>query len=160
MIAYCNTEGAAVMAFSSTAPTESPIAVIGRWFRNWTGNRASEAQLDKFDAQELSQIARDVGVNTRELRALAGKWPDAASLLTQRMALLHLDPEEIAHKLPAVSNDLRKLCSMCRTKQRCGHDVDNNAADPVWQHYCPNAGTLTALVNERAERSQNSKIRK
>ena len=61
----------------------------------------------------------DIGSILQELRPLAGKWPESANLLSRRMAALQLDPSEIARSQPAVSNDLKRLCSLCVSKGRC-----------------------------------------
>ncbi len=131
---------------------------LTRWWKNWTGNRAGRAELDNLGSQELGNIARDVGASPHELRALAGKWPDSADLLTRRMATLHLDPGEIARSQPTVSSDLTKLCSLCRDKNRCEHDLNSGTTSPRWQRYCPNSATLAALVAERSpDRSDKNK---
>ena len=142
------------MATSSTTPRRSLIAAVARWWRNWNGNRVSSAELDNLGPDELKHIACDAGVDTQELRALAGKWPESADLLAQRMKALHLDPEEIAHTQPGVSNDLKKLCSLCDAKRRCEHDLTGGAVNPIWRHYCPNVTTLMALNAERTVRSK------
>ena len=143
------------MATLSTTPRRSLIAAVARWWHNWNGNRASSAELDNLGPDELKHIARDAGVDTQELRALAGKWPESADLLAQRMKVLHLDPEEIAHTQPGVSNDLKKLCSLCDAKRRCEYDLTRGAVNPIWRHYYPNATTLMALIAGRSVRSKN-----
>jgi len=120
-----------------------------RWWRNWIGNRSGRAAIDALDPETERHIARDIGVGTGELRALAGKWPDSASLLARRMASLRLDANAVEKTLPTVSRDLKKLCSLCRDKQRCEHDLNAASADPGWRGYCPNSHTLTALTAER-----------
>lgn len=128
---------------------ERPPSRMRRWWRKLTGNRAGRAELNNFGPRELGEIARGVGASTSELRALAGKWPEAADLLTRRMAMLHLDPVEIARTEPAVSQDMTKLCSLCDNKRQCEHDLDGRAVDPGWRKYCPNSQTLMALIAGR-----------
>jgi hypothetical protein len=143
----------------SQSPGRSPFAALSRWWRDLMGNRRGRAELDNLAPDGIDRVARDVGVNAGELRALAGKWPDSADQLTRRIAALSLDAEEIRRSQPSVSNDLKKLCSLCASKGRCEHDLAKDAGNPVWQEYCPNATTLLALQAERAEDSKKSKER-
>jgi hypothetical protein len=137
------------MHTSSLQHGGSFFSVLDRWWRNWRESRARVAQLSAFTSRELDDVARDAGVTTDELRALAGKWPDSADLLNRRMAVLGLDPAEVNRGQPATSNDLRRLCSLCGSKRRCERDLAKHPADPVWTEYCPNATTLTALCDEQ-----------
>ncbi len=133
------------MMTSATEQFRSLAADVARWWWNWRGNRAARAELNRLDPETAAAIARDVGASRDELRALAGKWPDSADLLSRRMIALHLDPKQIARAQPAVSNDLKKLCSLCFEKRHCAHDLDSGATDTAWRHYCPNTFTLTSL---------------
>ena len=141
------------MPESSKEHHSSFVAAIAQWWRNWRGNRAAVAELSDHSSEELRQLASDIGVNLEDIRPLAGKWPDSADLLTRRMATLQLDPVAIAQSQPAVSNDLRKLCSLCVAKGRCAHDFARGANNSNWQEYCPNTATLKALSAHRAART-------
>jgi hypothetical protein len=74
--------------------------------------------------------------------------PDAAKLLLDRMAALHLDPGTLAKSDSSTMRDLQRLCSNCASKKRCQRDLIRHRDDPVWRQYCPNAGTLDALEFE------------
>lgn len=127
-------------------------AIIGAWWRNWKQGRATLFEIDGLESGELSRVARDIGVNSSELRTLAGKWPDAADLLSQRLAALQLSEDAVARAEPAVLRDLQRVCTLCDDKQRCGHDIDRGPSDPAWRTYCPNVETLDALEFERSVR--------
>ena len=142
---------------SSKEQGSSFIAAIVRGWRNLWGNRAGRAELRDFSREELQHLAMDAGVNPQELRSLAGRWPEAADLLTRRMAALQLDPLGIARAQPAVMNDLKKLCSLCASKKRCMHDFADGATNSDWQEYCPNTSTLKALSAQRATSAANGK---
>jgi uncharacterized protein YjiS (DUF1127 family) len=131
---------------SRRVQTQSRLA---RWWKNWVGNRAGRAELDRLDTRDVESIARDVGSSTDDLRALAGKWPDSADLLTRRLATLHLNPTEVARTEPVLSRDMSRLCSLCGEKRQCEHDLDRGAVDPRWRRYCPNSQTLMALIEGR-----------
>jgi hypothetical protein len=102
----------------------------------------------------MERIARDVGVSGADLSILAGKWPDAADLLYWRMNETNLDRREITHADPQVMRDLQRVCTVCGSKRRCGHELANNPSDPAWQKYCPNATTLLALAAERTAKAR------
>lgn len=126
------------------------------WWKHWIGNRAGRTELDRLDQRALGSLARDVGASASELCAVAGKWPDAADLLTRRMTALHLDPVEIGRTEPAVSRDITKLCSLCDDKRQCEHDLNHATANPRWWRYCPNSPTLMTLVAGRQAKQENS----
>jgi uncharacterized protein YjiS (DUF1127 family) len=141
----------------SEQPSQSCLARVARWWRNWAGNRQGRAELQALTSEELGQLARDVGIGSTELRTLAGKWPDSAALLDRRMVALHLDPDAIGRSQPAVTRDMQRLCSLCRGKRTCEHDLDNGAVQPRWRRYCPNSTTLMALVSEQHAKQPNPK---
>ena len=87
---------------------------VARWWQNWTFARSNIGRLDRCGAAEVEHIARDVGIGAPELRALAGRWPDAAEPLNRRLAALALDPAVIRRIEPQVLHDLQRVCSLCR----------------------------------------------
>jgi hypothetical protein len=105
--------------------------------------------LDCCGAAEVERMAHDVGMSTLELRALAGKWPDAAEPLNRRLAALALDPADIRRSDPQVLHDLQRVCSLCKHGRECEHDLAERPSDPAWREYCPNEMTLDALAAER-----------
>jgi hypothetical protein len=130
---------------------------VSRWWRNWIGNRSAQAELDRLDVVEMAGIARDIGATPTELRSLAGKWPDAAEPLMQRMKLLKLEPAVVAAKQPAAMREMTKLCSLCATRTQCSHDLASHSAGPAWRRYCPNSATLLALVTGRGKSSTDGR---
>ena len=133
----------------------SPFAAIGCWYRNWKAARANLARLDCCGAVEASRIAREVGLSVHELRALAGRWPDAAEPLTQRLAALELDQRTIARRDPSVLQDLQRVCALCGERRQCERDQIMQPFTSAWRAYCPNTTTLDALV---AERKRNGRV--
>ncbi len=137
-----------MMTRSAGLQLRSIFADIGRWWREWLGNRPALAELQGCSREELRRIASDFRATPEELQALAARWPDSANLLDRRMAALDIDLDRVARSQPAVANDLKRLCSLCQSKGECEHDLDSNPGDPRWREYCPNASTLTALREE------------
>src|SRR5881394_3523196 len=97
-------------------PTQALLETIGTWWRHWKHSRAAVAEIDCLEGPELSRVAHDVGLNGPQLRTMAGKWPDAADLLSQRLAALELDERTVARTEPAVLRDMQRVCSMCSEK--------------------------------------------
>lgn len=137
------------MQSSSMEQSRSLFAVLGQWWRNWKSSRARITELSNFTSHELHDVARDAGVATEELKALAGKWPGSADLLSRRMAALGLDAAELARSEPITSYDLKKSCSLCASKRRCEHDLVKDSTNPIWNEYCLNSGRLSALCEEQ-----------
>ena len=102
-------------------------------------------RAESLSPGELDRVASDFGVNRDELLSLAGHDDGRQQLLERRLALLHLDPEEIRLLSPLLLHDLRRTCAMCHVRGLCASEID----DPLavgWESYCPNAGTLSTLV--------------
>lgn len=132
-----------------TTHTQALLDTLGNWWRNLMHSRATAAEIDQLDTPELSRIAQDVGLNPPQLRTLAGKWPDAADLLSQRLAALQIDEGIVKQSEPGVMRDMQRVCSTCSEKPHCSHDIDRDPSDSEWRDYCPNLETLDALEAER-----------
>jgi len=124
---------------------------FAQWWRNWNRTRRTMVELDRCGPAEAEHIARDLNVSGAELRVLASKWPD--DLLSQRLGQLNLDAAEIAHIEPQVLRDLQRVCTVCGSKRKCDHDLNNHTSDSLGLKYCPNATTLAALIAERSRRA-------
>jgi hypothetical protein len=130
--------------------------VITQWWRNWRSSRSTQAALERCGPAEVNRIASDVGLDGRELRALAGKWPDSADQLNHRLRALGLDASAAA---PLVMRDLQRTCSTCDSKGTCTRDLYRDESDPHWREYCPNVGTLDALLLESELRRAGKRAR-
>jgi hypothetical protein len=133
------------MAQSTTIPLE--VSMYQR-FLKWRANRGRLTELNNLQEGELSRIASDVGVSPAELRSLAATGTGSADLLPRRLESLGLDADEIADATPGPLRDMERVCSFCGSKRRCAHDLD--LIGPPWPAYCPNAGTLRELIDDRA----------
>ena len=67
-------------------------------------------------------------------------------LLDCRMAMLGLN-------LDATNGDtfnkIMRRCKSCGYREACAVDLERDPKNPVWETYCPNAGTLIELAQER-----------
>ena len=113
---------------------------LKRWFQR----RTSASEIDTLDLEELSRIARELGISAAELSVLAKHDKGAADLLYRRMEQLRLDP---SHVDLGVLRDLQRCCSNCGLKQLCAHEIEDKPVGAVWPKYCPNEHTLAALAS-------------
>jgi ATP-dependent exoDNAse (exonuclease V) beta subunit len=127
---------------SNEQKSHSPIEAIRQWYRGLT---RSQSALAECGAEGFERMAHDIGVSSTELYRLASRGPESANLLCQRMEALDLDQDEVARVERATFQDLQRVCSMCDCKKRCARDLARHPANPIWEDYCPNAQTLTAL---------------
>jgi hypothetical protein len=123
------------------------FSTVTTWWHNWRTARATLASLDRC-GDDPEWIAHDLGIAATELRALAGRWPDSAGLLNCRLAALDLTGAEIQRTEPQVLSDLQRVCTICKSRRRCKHDLAENPCNQVWREYCPNVVTLDALIDE------------
>lgn len=124
------------------------LNAVAGWVRRADDACAADREFAQLPPQELDVVAQDLGVSVHDLRAISARGRDGAAELLKRMALLHLDPADVAHREPAVMQDLERVCSLCDVRRRCRGDMRRDASDPVWEHYCPNADTLRGLQAE------------
>src|SRR5690348_7122111 len=99
---------------------QSLLGTIGAWWHNWRKSSATLTELAELSNYELSRVAHDINVSPPELKTLAGKWPDSADLLSQRLAALAVDTVAVAQNEPQVLRDMERVCSLCSEKPHCG----------------------------------------
>ena len=70
-------------------------------------------------------------------------------LLDCRMAMLGVcfDPAESSEG--DILHELMRRCMSCGYREACAVDLERDPNNPVWETYCPNAGTLLELAQER-----------
>ena len=131
----------------STANGNRFPGMVGRLADWWQDLRAARMRLRELQqyGDSLEHIARDVGLSSSDLYAMAAKPADAADQHTQRLAALDIDRVSLLRRHPRVARDLERVCSLCGQKRRCERDLASHPNDPVWRTYCPNAQTLDAL---------------
>src|SRR5262245_59253276 len=130
---------------------------LTRWWRRWRDRRAALAELATCSS-EVATIAQDLGVTPADLRVLAAKRPDAADLLSRRLAALQLDANRLGVAAGPVLRDLQRLCTMCDAKAPCAKDLARHSPSDDWQGYCPNSDTLKSLAAADEERRALARI--
>ena len=68
------------------------------------------------------------------------------TLLEWRLTRLGLNPKDIERHSPDMIVHLRSRCATCRDKRRCLEGMMDFRTPPGWEGYCPNAGTIRALL--------------
>ncbi len=124
-----------------------PQAISKRW-SDWIKKQRAVSELSKlkcYAEEEIERIADDMGVSAADIHKLVRRGSDAANLLLRRMAALDLDRNEVSRTGPRVFRELNRNCALCDNRRRCVRDLARDSSDPVWEEYCPNAGTLLAL---------------
>jgi hypothetical protein len=121
---------------------------IFKAWKDWKAACLSFADSDVCSEDELERRANYLGIPVAQLRWVSSYRPDPISLLERRMAVLSLNPDEVAHLEPLMVRELRHHCVQCERREQCALDLADKFADPEWQDwrdYCPNAATLTML---------------
>jgi hypothetical protein len=98
-----------------------------------------------MDPEELTRIAKDLGMSGRELKDLAAHGPDAAHLLHERMRTLGLSRADVDRVVHGLMRDMERTCTCCNKKGACERDLAARRGDGAWEGYCPNAVALTGV---------------
>lgn len=84
-------------------------------------------------------------MQTRNIRSTA--TPDEHyGLLSCRMAMLGLDCRTIEGGDSKTFDEIKRRCSLCEYSEACAVDLKRDPNNPVWEMYCPNAGTFNKLT--------------
>jgi hypothetical protein len=69
-------------------------------------------------------------------------------LLDCRMAMLgvQFNPTQTADN--DALKEMMRRCMSCGYREACAVDLERDPNNPVWETYCPNAGTLIELAQE------------
>jgi hypothetical protein len=124
-----------------------PKAISKRW-TNWVKRQRALSELSElkcYAEDKIERIASDAGVPAGEIYKLVSRGSETANLLLRRMASLDLDRNKVSRIEPQVFQELKKNCALCDSRRHCVRDLAHDSSDPVWERYCPNAGTLLAL---------------
>jgi hypothetical protein len=128
---------------SSYPGLEMILDVIASWVKK---HRYAVELRREFQRCGADQIARDLGITTRELYDSVRNGPAAADELHGVSLALGVDLNALAAADPITLRDLHRSCIVCRHKKQCRNDLAAHAtAEKVW-NYCPNAAVLGSLV--------------
>lgn len=129
----------------STYPlVESALSTFADWFRRMSYAIKCRSG-DCLNAEEFGLVARDIGVTPSELEDLVRLGPHAADELPQLMTALNIDIAKVTRLEPLVLRDLERVCSICKHKRECAHNLAAGTAAQSYRRYCGNASTLDSL---------------
>jgi hypothetical protein len=135
------------MTHATSHPGSRPSGILSSLSDAWKRyrkRRAAIAELQTIGHTELERMVLDAGVTYGDLLALARQGPNSASLLYQRLERAGIDVRAIE---TGVLRDLQRCCTLCESKGRCQHDLDEHPKQASWPSYCPNRPTIEALGN-------------
>ncbi len=139
------------MSETHAHPTVEAVAhAIADWVNRYRYKLGFSGGFDRCGPEEVQQIAKDLGIPTGELRAIASKGPGAADQLRKMLVALDVDPDALMTTDPATMRDLQRLCITCAHKRRCQHELTQGTAAAHFHEFCPNAFTLDAIFQQKA----------
>ena len=126
------------------------FAAVLRFWEDW----ATRA----FDLVDPKRNAADEPARPLQSESGDGLDADPADLLSCRMRVLHLEPDEFGGAEGWGFRELQKLCNRGEAGAKCARGLADEFADPGWQDwrdYCPNATTLSILSALRGAGSES-----
>ncbi len=121
------------------------VKSFGGWLARHRLARASRNEFAAFGSHQAAAIARDLGIDTRRLRALSNAGPSSADLLNRMLGALGIDPKSLKTMDVCTARDLQSVCSVCESKSRCRRALAAGTAATTYRQFCPNAATLDTL---------------
>lgn len=109
------------------------------------GRSLLRSDLDNLEADQLSIIARDIGITADELYRLDRRGDLAKLLLPERLAQEGVRPLAVQAEWPSVWKDLQRVCALCEHTEVCQRDLRIEPDSNEWHRYCPNEGTIKSL---------------
>jgi len=129
---------------------DSALQVIANWVNKYRSRIGTGDAFAGCTPDQVTQVAKELGMSPAELRGIARKGPGAADLLQKMLVALDVDPEALTKSNPAVMRDLQRLCISCSHKSRCQHELAAGTAAEHFHEFCPNAFTLDALFKRES----------
>ncbi len=130
------------MTIQSASQSFGLFRSIGEAWNRYRKRRAAIAELQALGEGELGRMVRDAGLSFGEVQELAKQSGDAASLLYRRLEQAKVDARSIDS---AVMRDMQRCCTLCDSKAKCAHELEDQPKAASWPAYCPNQLTIEAL---------------
>lgn len=121
---------------------EATVGFLARSFRRY---RAMQ-ELRNIGANEVSAIARDLGVTPTELSSLTALGAGFPTRLQNMLSLLKIDERKICGSNSALVRDMQKVCTFCQNKRQCSHELRTGRARAHYHAYCPNSTNFDAVT--------------
>ena len=123
----------------------SVFNAIAGWVNKYREAVSARAEFANCGADEVANIARDVGVSPEELLFITNKGPRAADELSRLLCALGVQPQKLRSADPTLMRNLERVCVTYGHKDQCRHNLTAGTAAGHYQYYCPNAIPLKAL---------------
>ena len=138
---------------SNQQPTQLTFApildAIANWMKKYRHAVGLREDLANCGAEEVARMARDLGINPRELIPLATQGPKAADQLSKLLRALGVDPKVLASGKNATMRDMQRICITCGHKNQCKQNIVAGTAARNFHDYCPNALSIDALFHSK-----------
>ena len=128
---------------------ENAINLFGSWLKH----RQEIRELRGINSGDLARIAQDLCVTTADLDSLVRQGPHASDELPRLLKSLGIDEATLSRTQPLLQRDMMRVCSACRQKTRCDHDLDAGTSAQHYEEYCPNAPSIDEAGQEIIFRS-------
>src|SRR5438477_1552448 len=109
-------------------------------FGDWLKQRRQLNELMEFEADpgELGRVAREFGLTPADLDILVRQGPHSADELPKMLEALGIDEAAIRRAEPALLHDMERICSFCKHKRQCHHELAAGTAPANYEEYCGN----------------------
>jgi len=128
---------------------ESAIETTAGFFLRAMRRYRAAQELRNIGENEISAIARDVGISQTELKSLAKRDVGFPKLLKSLLSVLRIDEQILQEANPTLLRDMQKVCAFCQNTRQCKKELRAGAAGEHFHDYCPNAPNLYAASNYR-----------
>jgi hypothetical protein len=132
----------------SHSVAKTVFGAVADWVNRYRCALMPHNELEGVDADQVAAIAKDLGITTGQLRELANKGDETASLRNLLIAL-GVDPKELEKIDPRIARDMQWLCINCSRKSECNFDLSIGIAATTFRDICPNALALEEIFDLR-----------
>jgi hypothetical protein len=123
-------------------------SAITRWFRT----RAQRAELRNLPPGELERVLQETGLTAFDVDHIEADHPGPQTLLPQRLQAAGLDAAVLRDTCVGTLRDLERTCGRCGSYKQCRADLRGDNGTGTLAEYCPNTGTIEALLREKVSR--------
>ena len=115
-------------------------------FERWLSDRAAARAYETLGPEDRDALARDLGLDQDRLSRIVARGSRAGEELPRLLEAVNVDMGEIGRTDPDLLRDMQVTCSTCSVVRACRPHLDSGVARLVYQDYCPNAETISALT--------------
>jgi hypothetical protein len=133
-------------------------ATVDFFVRSVRRYRAAQ-ELRNIGENEVSVIARELGVSRTELKALVARDAGFPPLLGSMLSALQIDGKVLQEANPILLRDMQKVCAFCQNTRRCREELQMGSAEEHFHDYCPNSPNLYAasIFRSLPERQEHTR---